>query len=86
MIDEGDIPSVQCKMSLRRHKSVRKADCLSLIFIDFYVSALVVRSIGLSVSQSVKLMLAFSSTVIPGFSLLEIHDQDFYSLLDMYVF
>jgi hypothetical protein len=25
-------------------------------------------------------------TVIPGFSLLEIHDQDFCSLLDMYVF
>jgi hypothetical protein len=32
------------------------------------------------------LLLAFASTVIPGFSLLEVHDQDFYSLLDMYVF
>jgi hypothetical protein len=28
----------------------------------------------------------FSSAVISGFSLLEIHDQDFYSLLDIYVF
>jgi hypothetical protein len=27
-----------------------------------------------------------SPAVIPGFSLLEIHDQDFYSVLDMYVF
>jgi hypothetical protein len=35
------------------------------------------------VSQSDKLLLAFASTVIPGFSLLKIHDQDFYSLLDM---
>jgi hypothetical protein len=34
----------------------------------------------------VKLLLDFASTVIPGFSLLEIHDQDFYSLSDMYVF
>jgi hypothetical protein len=36
--------------------------------------------------RSVKLLLAFASTVIPGLNLLEIHDQDFYSLLDMYVF
>jgi hypothetical protein len=35
---------------------------------------------------SVKLLLVFPSTVIPGFSLLEIHEQDFYSLLDVYVF
>jgi hypothetical protein len=27
--------------------------------------------------RSVTLLLAFASTVIPGFSLLEIHDQDF---------
>jgi hypothetical protein len=40
----------------------------------------------LSVGQPVQLLLAFASTVIPGFSLLEIHDQDFYSLLNMYVF
>jgi hypothetical protein len=33
-----------------------------------------------------KLLLAFANTVSPGLSLLEIHDQDFYSLLDMYVF
>jgi hypothetical protein len=35
---------------------------------------------------SVKLLLVFRSTVIPGSSLLRIHDQDFYSLLDMYMF
>jgi hypothetical protein len=39
-----------------------------------------------SLGLSAKLLLAFASTVIPGFSLLEIHDQDFYSLLDMYAF
>jgi hypothetical protein len=32
------------------------------------------------------LLLDSASTVIPGFSLLEIHDQDFYSLLDLYAF
>jgi hypothetical protein len=36
--------------------------------------------------RSVKLLLVFVSTVISGFSLLEIHDQDFYSLLDIFVF
>jgi hypothetical protein len=40
MIDEGDIPSVQCKMSLRGPKSMRKVDGASLIFIDFYVPVL----------------------------------------------
>jgi hypothetical protein len=39
-----------------------------------------------SVTWPVKLPLAFTSTLIPGFSLLKIHDQDFYSLLDMYMF
>jgi hypothetical protein len=38
------------------------------------------------VGQSGKLLPAFTSTVIPDFSFLEIHDQDFYSLLDMYLF
>jgi hypothetical protein len=33
-----------------------------------------------------KLLLVFASTIIPGFSLLELHDQDFYPLLEMYVF
>jgi hypothetical protein len=37
MIEEGDIPSIQCKMRLREPKSMRKADGLSLIFIDIYV-------------------------------------------------
>jgi hypothetical protein len=40
LIDEGDIPSIQCKMHLRGPKSMRKVDGLNLIFIDFYVPAL----------------------------------------------
>jgi hypothetical protein len=36
------------------------------------------------VSRSVKQLLVFTSTVIPGISLLEINHEDFYSLLDMY--
>jgi hypothetical protein len=39
-----------------------------------------------TLGRSVKLLLAFANTLIPCFSFLEIHDQDFYSLLDMYVF
>jgi hypothetical protein len=39
MIDEGDIPSIQCKMILPRRKSMREGDDLSLVFIDFYVPA-----------------------------------------------
>jgi hypothetical protein len=39
-----------------------------------------------SAGWSVKLLLAYTSTVIPGFRLLENHDQDSYSPLDMYVF
>jgi hypothetical protein len=35
MIDERNVPFIQCKMSLRR-----KLDDLSLISIDFYVPAL----------------------------------------------
>jgi hypothetical protein len=38
------------------------------------------------IGQSVKLLLAVVSTVILDFSLLEILDQYFYSLLDMYMF
>jgi hypothetical protein len=40
MIEKGDIPSIQCKRSLREPKSMRKVGGLSLIFIDFYVPAL----------------------------------------------
>jgi hypothetical protein len=40
----------------------------------------------IEVGRSVKLLLVFVSTVIPGFRLPEIHDQDVYSLLDVYVF
>jgi hypothetical protein len=37
MIVEGDIPSIQRKMSLSGPESLRKVDGLSRIFIDFYV-------------------------------------------------
>jgi hypothetical protein len=37
-------------------------------------------------SRSVKLLLTFASKAIPGFSLLEIHEQDFSYLLDTYMF
>jgi hypothetical protein len=40
MIDGVDIPSIQCKMSPKWPKSMRKADELSLIFFDFYVPVL----------------------------------------------
>jgi hypothetical protein len=43
MTDEGDMPSIQCKTSLRGPKSMGKVDCLSLIFIDFYVPGLTPR-------------------------------------------
>jgi hypothetical protein len=40
IVDEGDIPSIWCKMGIRGPKFMRKVDGLSLIFIDFYVAAL----------------------------------------------
>jgi hypothetical protein len=43
MIEEGDIPSIQYKMSLRGPMFMRKVDVPSLIFIDFYVPALTPR-------------------------------------------
>jgi hypothetical protein len=43
MIDEGDIPSIQCKMMPRGPESMRNTDGLSLIFIYFYVPALTPR-------------------------------------------
>jgi hypothetical protein len=39
-----------------------------------------------SVTQSVRLLLVFISTVIPGFSLLEMRDKDFLSVLGMHMF
>jgi hypothetical protein len=35
MIEEGSVLPIQCKMSLRELKSMRKIDGLSLIYIDF---------------------------------------------------
>jgi hypothetical protein len=40
MIDEGVIPSIQCKMNFRGHKSMRNIDGLGLIVINFYVAVL----------------------------------------------
>jgi hypothetical protein len=44
------------------------------------------QSYSVALGRLVKLLLTFDSTVIPGFSLLKMHDQHFYSLLDRYVF
>jgi hypothetical protein len=41
MIDEGDVPSVQCNMNL--NGSVREIDGFSLIFIDVSIPALTPR-------------------------------------------
>jgi hypothetical protein len=38
------------------------------------------------ICHPVKLLLAFACILIPGFTVLEIQEQDFYSLIDMYVF
>jgi hypothetical protein len=46
MIVKRDILPIQCTMSLRGPKSMRKVDGLSLIFIDFYVPALTPRPAG----------------------------------------
>jgi hypothetical protein len=54
--------------------------------VNFQVHSLAITGCQLLVSWSVKLLLVVTSTVIPGFSLLETHDQDFYSLLDMHMF
>jgi hypothetical protein len=43
-------------------------------------------TLGAWTDRSVKLLLGFVSTVIPGFNLLEIHNQDTHSLLDVNVF
>jgi hypothetical protein len=43
IIDEGDIPPIQCKMCLRGPNSMSKIDGLNFIFIDFYVPALTSR-------------------------------------------
>jgi hypothetical protein len=40
MVHEGDVPSVQCQMSLRWSKYMREVDGLSLIFIDCNVPEL----------------------------------------------
>jgi hypothetical protein len=47
VIYKGDIPSIQCKMSLRRPESMRKVDGLSLIIIYFYVPALILHLSGI---------------------------------------
>jgi hypothetical protein len=43
MIDQADIPSIQCKMSLRVPKSVSKVDGLGIIFVTFHIPALTPR-------------------------------------------
>jgi hypothetical protein len=57
VVQEGDIPSIQCKMSLRGPKSMTKVDGMSLTFIDFYVPALAPRlnstEISLQLSENI---------------------------------
>jgi hypothetical protein len=59
VIDKGDIPSIQFKMSLKGPKSMRKVDGQSLYFIDFYVPALTPRlnstETSLQISQNITL-------------------------------
>jgi hypothetical protein len=43
MIDKGDIPPIQCKMSLGGPNTMRKVDGSCFIFIDFYVPTLTPR-------------------------------------------
>jgi hypothetical protein len=43
MIDEEGVLSIQCKMSVRGPKSMRKTNGLILILIDFYVPTLTPR-------------------------------------------
>jgi hypothetical protein len=52
MTDKGDIPYIQCKMSLKGPKSMRKIDGPSLILIDFYVPALTSRHVDPTKSKS----------------------------------
>jgi hypothetical protein len=52
----------------------------------FILATTAAESLERSVGRYVKFLLTFASMVISGFSLLAIHDQDFYSLLDMYMF
>jgi hypothetical protein len=40
MNHKGDVPSVQCEMSLRRSNSMRDVDSSSFIFINFNVPAI----------------------------------------------
>jgi hypothetical protein len=77
MIDKGDILSIQCKMSFRGPKYMRKEDGLSLVFIDFYVPALPphlnITDISLQFSENVTLFavltkLSFSVLLPPSSS------------------
>jgi hypothetical protein len=56
MTDAGDIPSIQCKMSLTGPKSTRKVDGLNLIFTDFYVPALTFASNSPSIITCVSIV------------------------------
>jgi hypothetical protein len=58
MIDEGDIPSVRCKMILGMCKPVKKVDGLSLFFFDFYVPVLTPRL------NSIETLLQLSENII----------------------
>jgi hypothetical protein len=59
MIGEGDIPSVQCKISLWGPKSMRKVDGVILIFTEFYVPALTQRPNSIETSLQLSENISF---------------------------
>jgi hypothetical protein len=59
MISEGDIQSIQRKVSLKGPKFVRKIDDMILNFIDFYVPRLNSTEASLKLSQKMTLFAVF---------------------------
>jgi hypothetical protein len=78
---------MQCR-KCQYSKKTKQKTMLRVIFrnCETKQEILVSRSVCGFVGGSVKLLLTFASTIIPGVSLLEILGQDLYFLLDMYVF
>jgi hypothetical protein len=70
------------------HASTRRpfsdSDCLGLPAFELDSTNCAVSRL-VRYRRSVKFLRVFASVVIPGFSLFDIHEQDFYSLLDMYM-
>jgi hypothetical protein len=82
MIQEGDVPFVQCEVSLRGPKSMRDVDGPNLIFIDFNVPALELRinwiETALQLSENITLfaICGIHTSAVDSFQLLN-HLTDF---------